>query len=316
MEKSPLPEETVNNPALKGGESSTSDFQRPAIHKSITEIDLTHETLKGAGETLSKLVQDGYILHGSQNSKIEELESRLAQFGNTGEKQEAVYASDNPYISIARAAAGENLVLWNAGIFFGVSEIRTMPTEVYVYAIPKKNFSGIPGDVSEYYNKENVKPTHSIKLNPEIITGSFRTLEELSNLGVLYENGQLDLQKLAEQNLRETDVELTMLFVNHLLNMQLRIQKDTGRSITGYTSSADPEGDMFIRASTAIRRLAPVFNNAAAIASADQIKLWQLVQNKYYKISYEVMDNYELGMFDVENTIARPMEKAGIKTLW
>lgn len=124
---------------------------------------LEHASLSEVVALLTRKLQEGYLLHGSQVADIAILTPRASYDGFRNETYTAVFATDQPLIALIRAIAGDRLTGWTRQTVFIVRQLPESASG-YIYLIPATLAVQNPQDEAEYHYYEAVEPSECIHL--------------------------------------------------------------------------------------------------------------------------------------------------------
>lgn len=110
---------------------------------------------------LTRKLQEGFLLHGSQTAGVTTLTPRASYDAFRDETYTAVFATDQPLIALIRAIAGQRLTGWTRQTVFIVKQLPEVASG-YVYLIDAAHAVQNPQDKAEYHYYEAVDPVECI----------------------------------------------------------------------------------------------------------------------------------------------------------
>lgn len=249
----------------------------------IIELDWTHRSLLEICADLSKKVCSGFVLHGSPAHDIQVLEPRLSVNFSSGEaiKEVAVFAGSQPIIVLFRAALGQALTDWREVILFRVSQSDTSQLG-YIYVCNSSNFEQNPEKPSEYLARSNVRPVEKITISSTGLDKYVRTSNQVQED---FTHGAFLIRELKPEAIRETDCELALLVLIHMIEQIGILDYTMHPENSKYTAAVD----LLIRTNTLLRSYENILLSEK-MKSMTLKSLLRKITTDYFYTVYETED--------------------------
>jgi hypothetical protein len=267
--------------------------QEQEFGNDIETIDLRKEDLSEVVRALSKcVVEDKLLLHGT---RVPALSILTPSFDADKLKREALFATDNPLVALARACGGQDVVSWNRYLQFVIKDEEArnrVSGDGYIYLIDKQGMEGLTDDPSEFVAFDAKPATKVLIVNAEIMKEVFRTPDMLQ--------AQTDNSGMwKKESLKKEDKIIASELLNHSARLFLAetVEDDRGEITKQKLDCLKRFRDM-------LRNLAPIITSLGEddneimqsldnIADIVRVDLQKVYNIEYARLQGEVWDEYD-----------------------